>query len=600
MANLERYSSPAKVQRIGNDSVYGTGSDANVVIASNTSLSRDMYYNNLTINAGTMLNTNGFKVFVKETLTLNGNIGVGQADTANTGTVSGQASVLTSTTISLGGNAFGNTYTASTMSTALLRDVSTAILGYYIDTDSNTKVVTGGAGGGHGVAGTVTPGAAGTVTPGAAGTVTPGAAGTVTPAAAGSGAGAGGGATLNRNTLSPGGAGTAGGNGAAGSTPAAAAAGTITAAAAGTISAASAGSTPPAASAGVGSKGGPLVIVVAKTFAGTGYILAQGKNAVAGGASATGTGAGPSATSTNAGGAATSTNAGGAATGTGATNGHAGTAAPGQAIAHHSDNTSSYITGDGSHGHHQAYPAPALPHGSHVPHTSQGVHHDRYVYHAVYVDSPCGDGTHGHGAGHFHNSPYGHYHGYSPHDAAENTANFHNQNGIGHNHGHRNQPGVAYSGNTHQQHVDSSPEHHNWHSGSMQCADWKGHHYTTPRHHGARVGYGHTNAHRNAGTVSHVGHLHAAGGAAGAAGTNGTNGSTTAGTNAHTTAGTNAHTTAGTNGSTTAGTAGQSGGGGGIIIVTETTPVGIQTSVSGGVVGSNTASSGTVVTVLNA
>jgi hypothetical protein len=537
MAGLEKFGSPAKVQRIGNDSIYGTGSDANVVIASNTSLSRDMYYNNLTINTGIMLNTNGFKVFVKGTLTLNGNIGVGSGDTANSNTISGQTPALTSTTVSLGGNAFGNTYTASTMSTNLLKDISTAILGYYIDTNSNTKVITGGAGGGHGVAGTVTPGAAGTVT----------------PATAGSGAGAGGGGTLSRNALAPGGPGTAGSNGSAGSTPPAAAA----------------GSTPPAAAAGVAGAGGPVVIVVAKSFAGAGYIIAQGKNATAGGASATGTGAGP------------------AATGSGATNGAAGTAAPGQAIAHHSDGHSAYITGDGTHGHHTPYGGhtPNLPHGSHVPHTSMGLHHDRYVYHAVYVDgSGCGDGVHGHGAGHYHASPYGHYHGYSPHDAGETTSNYTAINGITHTYPHRPHSGVAYSGNTHQQHVDSSPEHHNWHSGAMQCADYMGHHYHTGRHHGARVGYGHTNAHRNAGTVSHVGHLHAAGGAAGSAGTNGTNGSTTAGTN----------------GSTTAGTAGQSGGGGGIIIVTETTPAGIQTSVSGGVVGSNTASSGTVVTVLNA
>jgi len=601
MGALEKYNSPAKVQRIGNDSVYGTGSDANVVIASNTSLSRDMYYNNLTINAGTMLNTNGFKVFVKDTLTLNGNIGVGQADTANTGTVSGQASVLTSTTISLGGNAFGNTYTASTMSTALLRDVSTAILGYYIDTDSNTKVITGGAGGGHGIAGTVTPGAAGTVTPGAVGTVTPGAVGFRTFATAGSGATAGGGGALNRNPLVPGGPGTAGGNGAAGSTPAAAAAGTITAAAAGTISAASAGSTPSAASAGVGAKGGPLVIVVAKTFAGTGYILAQGKNAVAGGASATGTGAGPSATSANAGGAATSTNAGGAATGTGATNGHAGTAAPGQALAHHSDGSASYIIGDGTHGTHQAYPTPNLPHGGHVPALTSYVHGHtyRYVHQGnIHHSGPGGHYDHG-----VHNPPFAHHYGDYSHQPP--ASDFHNQNSINHNsYPHRPHSGVAfahngshYSGNFNN---TSDTPHHHVHVPAGGYPHHGAFDYTRnyPRHHHDN-NYG-TYLIRNAGTTSSVGHVHAAGGAAGAAGTNGTNGTTTAGSQASTTAGTQASTTAGTNGSTTAGTAGQSGGGGGIIIVTETTPTGIQTSVSGGVVGSNTASSGTVVTVLNA
>jgi hypothetical protein len=56
------------VASIGNDSVYGTGFDGTVSIASNTSLSRDMYYMNLTVDSGVHLNTNGFRVFVKNIL----------------------------------------------------------------------------------------------------------------------------------------------------------------------------------------------------------------------------------------------------------------------------------------------------------------------------------------------------------------------------------------------------------------------------------------------------------------------------------------------------------------------------------------------------
>jgi hypothetical protein len=66
MTGLQRFNSPPIVQRIGNDSVYGTGSDGNVVISSNTVLFRDMYYNSLTVNLGANLDTNGFKVFVKK------------------------------------------------------------------------------------------------------------------------------------------------------------------------------------------------------------------------------------------------------------------------------------------------------------------------------------------------------------------------------------------------------------------------------------------------------------------------------------------------------------------------------------------------------
>ena len=64
------------IQKTGTDKLFGNGSDGNVTIASNTSLSRDMYYENLTVNSGATLFTNGFKIFVKETLTNNGTIGM--------------------------------------------------------------------------------------------------------------------------------------------------------------------------------------------------------------------------------------------------------------------------------------------------------------------------------------------------------------------------------------------------------------------------------------------------------------------------------------------------------------------------------------------
>ena len=46
------------------NSIYGDGSDGNVTIAVNTVLSRDMYYNNLTVNSGVALSPNGFRIFV--------------------------------------------------------------------------------------------------------------------------------------------------------------------------------------------------------------------------------------------------------------------------------------------------------------------------------------------------------------------------------------------------------------------------------------------------------------------------------------------------------------------------------------------------------
>jgi hypothetical protein len=49
----------------GGLAIYGDGSDGDVVIAVDTSLARDMFYDNLTVNAGVTLNTNGFRVFCK-------------------------------------------------------------------------------------------------------------------------------------------------------------------------------------------------------------------------------------------------------------------------------------------------------------------------------------------------------------------------------------------------------------------------------------------------------------------------------------------------------------------------------------------------------
>lgn len=248
MAGLERFNSPAKVQRIGNDSVYGTGSDGTVVIASNTSLSRDMYYSNLTINNGSHLNTNGFRVFVQNTATINGSIGINANTVISTGTIRGTTAKATSSINAIGGSAAGGTYTASQIPASLMNDISTAVLGLYFDSSGNTNVLTGGAGGQDGSAGTVTNGAAGT---------------------GATNGGATSGAHLSRNALVAGGPGT---NGTPGTNGAA-------------------GTTPPAAAAGVGAIGGGVVILVAKNISGSGSILSLGSNGTSGGSSATGSGA---------------------------------------------------------------------------------------------------------------------------------------------------------------------------------------------------------------------------------------------------------------------------------------------------------------------
>ncbi len=615
MSAITRFNPVDKVQRIGNDSVYGMGNDGDVVIASNVSLTRDMYYNNLTVNNGIHLNTNGYKIFVKNTCTLNGSIGVTSGTSISSATVAGTTSGA-SVTDSIGGSAFGATYTASQLPTAIANDISTAILGYYIDTNSVVRPIKGGAGGANGVAGTVTPGAAGTVTPGSNGSVTPGAAGgasagfmaaptswpfqyhsaygshttsagpsgNFSPGLHGQPAGYPGG---------PGTAGTPGTNGVAGSTP--------SARLAGTISAAVAGSTPPAASAGVAGIGGPIVIVVAKTFAGTGSILSQGSNATAGGPSATGSGAGPSATSTN---------AQGSATGTGATNGAAGSAghsAPALNL-HHGTELHAHYNRTAPPAHHVSTPSGALGRTGHqAAKASDHAHgHDSHTSHGATPVHPAN--SHGgsnpyHGAaavsysavpavsGYFHKNNVDHtagghlgHNGAVAHSYTFNSAGTHGSHGFADRHYAEKDTHQAYVPGG--MHIGATPVYH---EAFHTPAEAHRPRYDARHHHTQGVyAQAGTDAHFSSGTW-YSGNA----GPAGLAGANGTNG--------HASAATNAHTTAGTNGSTTAGTAGQSGGGGGIIIVTDTAlPVGITTSAAGGDLSGNTANSGSIITILNA
>lgn len=93
----------------------GSGSDGDVSLSSGTTtLTRTMYYNNLTLSGTAVVDTNGYKIFVKNTLSLldnssithNGNNGgnasgntAGTAGTANTGVEvgSGQAGTIGAT-----------------------------------------------------------------------------------------------------------------------------------------------------------------------------------------------------------------------------------------------------------------------------------------------------------------------------------------------------------------------------------------------------------------------------------------------------------------------------------------------------------------------
>ena len=86
------------------NAIFGDGSDGTVIISSNTTLTSDMYYNDLTINSGFTLNTGGYRVFVKGTLTVNGNIG----RDGNDGSAGGDGSGQTAGALGAGGALLAN------------------------------------------------------------------------------------------------------------------------------------------------------------------------------------------------------------------------------------------------------------------------------------------------------------------------------------------------------------------------------------------------------------------------------------------------------------------------------------------------------------
>jgi len=85
--------------------VYGDGHDGNVTISTNTSLSGNMEYENLTVNSGITLNVNDYIVKVSDTLINNGIIvgkvtagGAGASTKVNTGGTGGDSNIGTAGT----------------------------------------------------------------------------------------------------------------------------------------------------------------------------------------------------------------------------------------------------------------------------------------------------------------------------------------------------------------------------------------------------------------------------------------------------------------------------------------------------------------------
>ena len=90
MSTLNRLGSDrTPVQKTGSDKIFGTGIDGTVTISTNTHLSRDMYYANLTVNSGITLFTNGFRIFVSNALVNNGTIGMPKTTAQTTSVLAG-------------------------------------------------------------------------------------------------------------------------------------------------------------------------------------------------------------------------------------------------------------------------------------------------------------------------------------------------------------------------------------------------------------------------------------------------------------------------------------------------------------------------------
>lgn len=146
------------------DPIYGTGADGDATLDGTTtvlgmtpsssvySMTRDMYFNNLTIAANVRLAPSGYRIFVKNLLTLNNGSVIGYtAGHSATGSIMQGGAAATAVTHSLGGSATGYTATAPTAANGgsqYFMIPRQAITGYSITaTSGGVQWLRGGAGG---------------------------------------------------------------------------------------------------------------------------------------------------------------------------------------------------------------------------------------------------------------------------------------------------------------------------------------------------------------------------------------------------------------------------------------------------------------------
>lgn len=167
MTDTERYVTPSQLGKYGvSDQLFGSGWTGAATISTDTTLTGDMYYSDLTVDTGVNLNTGGYRIFVKGTLTLNGTIrnigGNGGDGFAPDGGAAGAASAAGSTKASPAGVVGG----AGAASNDLPASGSAGTAGTNESvSDGGSSGVVGGAGGGYsGASGSGAGGAAGATT----------------------------------------------------------------------------------------------------------------------------------------------------------------------------------------------------------------------------------------------------------------------------------------------------------------------------------------------------------------------------------------------------------------------------------------------------
>ena len=143
------------------DPVYGTGADGDVILdgsstvlsmtpsASVYTMTRDLFFNNLTINASVRLMPNGYRIFVKNTLTFAGNNATIGFTTGFSTAGSIQQGGTSAVSHSLGGSATENAATPPTAELGGTQYWSVprqAILGYSITASGGPTFLRGGAG----------------------------------------------------------------------------------------------------------------------------------------------------------------------------------------------------------------------------------------------------------------------------------------------------------------------------------------------------------------------------------------------------------------------------------------------------------------------